>query len=258
VEFKRPITKLLIVLLTAGALKEFYSTAGANDLSWILTPTTFLVELATGEKFTFEANAGYINDTHSFLIAPACAGVNFLITAFLLLTCSRLLKYRTRQTGWAYISLAAVIAYLTTLVANSIRISIALLLRQTARSAIWVTPDQLHRLEGIVIYFGFLVILFVVSESLTSDDRSSSTPSSTLARRYLPPLLAYYATTFGVPLINGAFHGALRTTEFWEYSVFVLIIPAVLLTPVLLFWMFTGPPPSLKARTAENPEIYWN
>jgi exosortase K len=247
---KVPLAKLIVVVLAAVALKQFYSAAGADDLRWILAPTTFLVELATGDRFTFESGAGYINDAHSFLIAPACAGVNFLITAFLLLTFSRLARYRTVPAGWLLIPAAGVIAYATTVIANSFRISIALMLRQTDNTPIWVAPDQLHRLEGIVVYFGFLVILFIVSETLVSRNVSHSTPSPSMARRTLPPLLAYYATTIGVPFVNGAFHGSLPTDEFWEYAMFVLIVPAVLLAPLALVRLLDNSIAVIRSRTS--------
>jgi exosortase K len=243
-----PYAKLAAVITAAAAIKQYYSTAGADDLRWILTPTTFLVELATGENFSFESGAGYINDTHSFLIAPVCAGVNFFITAFLMLTISRLLRYRAMGTGWLFVPLAAAASYLTTVIANAFRISIALLMRRSQQTEIWLTPDQLHRLEGIVVYFGFLVVLFIVSESLTPRSRIDSTPSRSFTRQYLPPLLAYYGTTIGVPLVNGAFHGTLRSAEFVEYATFVIVVPAVLLVPVLLVWMFTGLPAAFKPR----------
>jgi exosortase K len=240
---KVPYGKIIAVVLAAVALKQFYSAAGADELRWILASTTFLVELATGDNFTFESGAGYINDAHSFLIAPACAGVNFLITAFLLLTFSRLARYRTAAARWLLIPAAAVIAYATTVIANSFRISIALMLRQTDNAPVWIAPDQLHRLEGIVVYFGFLVILFIVSESLVSHHVPHSTPSPSLARRTLPPLLAYYATTIGVPIVNGAFHRSLPTDEFWEYAMFVLVVPVVLLAPLFVLRL-SGPPAS--------------
>jgi len=57
-----------------------------------------------------------------------------------------------------------VIAYLVTLVANTARISIALQMERTEVS--WLNPAQLHRFEGVFIYFAFLLLLFVVSENI--------------------------------------------------------------------------------------------
>ena len=50
--------QLLLVGLYALGLKLFYSSATADDLLWILTPTTALVELLSGRSFEFESYAG--------------------------------------------------------------------------------------------------------------------------------------------------------------------------------------------------------
>jgi hypothetical protein len=72
----------------------------------------------------------------------------------------------------------------------------------------------LHRLEGIVVYFGFLMLLFVLMER----------------RLLIFPVVIYYVMTLGVPLINGAFHRA----GFWEHFAFVMVIPLVVMLPVLI------------------------
>ncbi|HSD45603.1 MAG TPA: exosortase K, partial [Pyrinomonadaceae bacterium] len=77
--------QLVLVGLCALALKFYYSTATADELRWILAPTTLFVELLSGERFEFESLAGYMSSDHRFVIAVPCAGVNFLITAFLML-----------------------------------------------------------------------------------------------------------------------------------------------------------------------------
>jgi len=59
-------------------------------------------------------------------------------------------------------------AYLVTLVANTTRISIALRLQRMPGETAGFNPNQVHRFEGIFIYFGFLLLLFVVSERVMS------------------------------------------------------------------------------------------
>src|SRR5712691_8663665 len=86
--------QLVVVVLCAAVVKLYYSTASVNQLRWILAPTTLLVELVSGSRFEFESHAGYINSDHSFVIAASCAGVNFLITAFLMLSLRKLWRAR--------------------------------------------------------------------------------------------------------------------------------------------------------------------
>jgi len=229
----KPYIQLSVVLLSAGGLKYFYSTASVNQLRWILAPTTWLVEIVSGDRFQFESHAGYMNSNHTFLIAASCAGVNFLITAFLMLALSHLWRRRVQTLSWIFIPATAMLAYGVTLVTNTVRISTALQLRAMRFESDWLTAGQLHRFEGIFIYFGFLLLLYVVSERLTNQ-RSSTSEGIPARGRLLPtlrsyifPLLVYYVTTLGIPLINGAF----RQRDFWEHSLFVLLIPLVFILP---------------------------
>ena len=110
------------MLLSAVAFKWYYSTASVNDLRWILAPTTWLVEFISGARFEFESYTGYMSSDRTFVIAASCAGVNFLITAFLMLSLSKLWRDWTQKIAWRFFALVALTAYLTTLVANTIRI----------------------------------------------------------------------------------------------------------------------------------------
>jgi exosortase K len=210
------------VLAGAFALKLYYSTASADQLRWILAPTTALVELVSGTSFAFESRAGYMSGDRTFLIASSCAGVNFLITVFLMLSMRRLLSDRSKNIAWGFIPATAVAAYLVTLAANTARISMALQLRRLPAGTGWVDASQLHRLEGIIVYFGFLLLVFVISEKIDSERRWD------LFRRWLLPLFVYYTTMLVVPLANGAYR---QGGDFWEHSLFVLLIPLLLLLP---------------------------
>lgn len=240
------IAQLVAVLGGAVGLKYYYSTATVNQLRWILAPTTILVEVVTGSRFEFESHAGYMKSDHTFLIAASCAGVNFFITSFLMLALRRLWRSRTADTGrgvrktlydWSFIPAAALFSFVATIFANTIRISTALLLRGSTEIG-WFDRDQLHRVEGIVIYFGVLLALFMFVEAIshrTEGNRmlSLKPPSRSLLRPYFFPLLVYYTTTLGLPLLNGAYH----RSDFWEHFSFVLLTPLVVILPLLTFRM---------------------
>ncbi len=158
--------QLSIVLLCALGLKLYYSTASANQLRWILVPTKTLVEWMSGTSFQFESYAGYISSNRDFLIAASCAGVNFLITAFLMLSLGRMWRNRSQRLSWSFIPTAMVFAYLATLAANMVRISLALRLQGMSLGGAWLSQNQLHRVEGISIYFGFLLLLSVFADRI--------------------------------------------------------------------------------------------
>lgn len=222
------LAKLLAILLGAFALKHFYSTASVNELRWILAPTTLLVELVSGRTFTFEMHAGYMSSDHSFLIASSCAGVNFLIAAFLMLSIAKLWRGKL---SWKLIPAALVISYATTIVANTVRISTALHLQDSRLDFAGLNGNQLHRLEGILIYFGFLLFLFLLSERTEDQETRSHVVRQD---HFILPLLVYYATTLGMPLVNAIYRHDFAAKAFLEHSAFVLIAPLLLIVPLVV------------------------
>ena len=214
--------QLASVMLCALGLKFYYSTATTDELRWILGPTTALVQLFSGGSFEFESYTGYMSGDRRFVIAVSCAGVNFLITSFLMLALRFLWRRRFEKVGWSFLPLTAVLAYVATVIANAVRICIALEIQRRAVEIEGLSANQLHRLEGIVVYFAFLLLLFVFT------DRSQSTNPR---RRLLFPLVVYYATTLGIPLLNGSFH---QESPFWEHFVFVLVLPLIVFVPVVI------------------------
>ena len=225
------LTKLLVILLGVLALKHFYSTASVNQLRWILAPTTLLVELVSGRTFNFEMHAGYMSSDRGFLIASSCAGVNFMIAAFLMLSIAKLWR---RKLSWKLIPVALVISYVTTMVANTVRISTALLLQGSRLDIAGLNGNQLHRLEGIVIYFGFLLLLFLLSER-TADQTTVANPNSSTGRvgQFILPLLVYYATALGMPLAHAIYRHDFAA-KFLEHSAFVFFAPLLLITPFVI------------------------
>jgi exosortase K len=230
--------QLAVILLCALALKHFYSTASVNELRWILAPTTFLVELTSGVTFNFESHAGYMSSDRTFLIATSCAGINFLIAALLMLSLARLWR---ANLSWRFIPCALVLAYLATIVANTVRISTSLQLQQTPLEIGSLSSNQIHRLQGILVYFGFLLLLFLVTERISRPDRRlaehhqshsisslTSNKGTGLLRRFIFPLLVYYATTLGMPLGNALYTRDLDAA-FVEHSTFVLFAPLLLI-----------------------------
>ena len=217
--------QLTLVLLCALALKFFYSTASPNELRWILAPTTVLVEVLTGKSFEFESYMGYMSSDHTFVIAAPCAGVNFLLTAFLMLGLRRLWRDRFQRINWHFLPAVAVVAYVATLFANTVRICVALQGIELG----WLTRNQVHRLEGIVVYFGFLLLLFLVMERFETAKWS--------LRLFALPLLLYYAITLVIPIVSGNYR---QYASFWEHFVFVLILPLILVVPLIVFRRFPG------------------
>ncbi|MCC6809000.1 MAG: exosortase K [Deltaproteobacteria bacterium] len=185
-----------VVLLLSFALKQHYSTAPVADLAWILRPTTALVELLTGLPFDYEAELGFVHRPLAFAIAKPCAGVNYAITAFILLCVSR-----------RGIFANAAIAYLSAVVMNAVRIAIAV--SHASAPPQWINADTLHRLEGTVIYFVGLSVLYVCVVRRA---------------RWYVPLACYLGLTVVVPWLNGA----AKDPRFFAHAALVCLVAAAI------------------------------
>jgi len=229
-------------LLTALGLKYYYSNAAACELEWILTPVARLVGLLSGMQFQWEPAAGFVSHSREVVIAPACAGVNFLIICF----ATVFFTFVARLTGtaakcrWFVVSIAA--AYQVTLCANTFRIIISIYLYGAPIYDGWVTPERVHCLAGTVVYVTFLMLTFFAVELFMRrckrpgthgplGVRSGATDFSYLHRTLPVPFAWYALVTVLVPLLNGAAgrsgsrfaeHAALVTAA----GLFIFIIPA--------------------------------
>lgn len=220
--------QLTAVLLMAVGLKAYSSAASVRDLRWLLAPTAFFSQWITGTRFEYEPYAGYMSLDRTFVIAAVCSGINFLIIAFLVLTLSRLWRHRRERLRWTFIPLALAAAYVVTIAANTARISIAILLRPFTSDITVLNGEEIHRVEGIIVYFGFLLLLFIASERIDKGYDVSHGRRHGLLHRSLLPLVIYYAATLGIPLVNGAY----ADPEFWKHSVFVMLTPLLLILPL--------------------------
>ncbi len=151
---------LLVVLIALG-LKYHYSRAGSDALIWILAPTATLVELTGGTPFEYEAQAGFVNSDQRIIIAPSCAGVNFLIIAFCMAAFCGLHLFRRQVHKLLWLAASGLNAYFLTIVVNTLRINLSIYMYQLDIYGDWFTPARMHRLTGIVIYFFFFCACFI-------------------------------------------------------------------------------------------------
>lgn len=192
----------LLALVAASALKLFYSAASADDLRFVLAPTAWLVEVAGGHRFDW-TSGGYLSTELRFVIAPACAGVNFLIVAFATLVLGLVRPARPVWQNAAIVLGSAASAFGATIVANALRILIAIPLWTHGVSVGALTGARLHELAGVVVFLGMLVGLHGVARRLARSPTQAWIP-----------LLPYAAVTLVVPVLRGAS----RRPEFWAHA----------------------------------------
>jgi exosortase K len=155
----------------AWGLKRFYSQAGCDDLLWILTPTTRLVQWLTGAVFELEAGHGFLSRDRLYQIVASCAGVNFMIACFCSLSCGLVHTRSTWSGRLVWVALSALSAYGITVLANAVRIAIAVPMHAAAVSWGPLTGQRLHGAEGVVVYFFFLCATFAVAARMTGAGR---------------------------------------------------------------------------------------
>ena len=212
---KTKLCMLAAVGLVAFGLKRHYADASTDALSWMLTPTAHLVGLITGVAFTAVPGEGYFSAERMFLIEKACAGVNFMIVAFAMVAFALLHRVRSFRGSAAVIGVSLVTSYVAAVIVNTLRIVTAMWLAAHPFASS-LTRADIHRLEGIAVYFGGLWLLHAVVRRI-DEGRAGFT--------YALPLGCYYVATLAVPLMNGVQAGR----AFFAHAVIVLLVPPVLI-----------------------------
>jgi exosortase K len=196
---------LVAALAAAFGLKRFYSTATAADLRLLLAPTAWLVEVAGGHRFDW-TSGGYLSTELRFLIAPACAGVNFLIVAFAALVLGLVRPSRPARQNLGVLAASGAAAFVATILANAARILIAIPL-WTHRVALGpLGGARLHELVGVVVFLAMLLLLHLAARRL----------ARARVRAWIP-LVPYAGVMLVVPLLRGAH----RRPEFWGHAALV-------------------------------------
>jgi exosortase K len=160
---------LTVIALSLWGLKRHYATAEVGELAWILKPVASLSTLVSGTTFEWEPGSGYLSRERLFLIAKPCAGVNFMLAAFGMvgfLLSARALSWRK---GAILTAQSLALGYAATVLANTLRIVVALWLALHPVATRWWTAARVHRLEGITVYFGVLVALHLLVQRMAGE-----------------------------------------------------------------------------------------
>ncbi len=167
---KTKLIVLTVVALIVWGLKRHYSDGGADDLRWILSPTAWLVGAATGTAFTMVPREGYVSHERLFVIEKTCAGVNFLAAAFGMMALGFMHRVRSTVSCVSVVGSSLIAGYGAAVVVNALRIVIAMWLATHPIALFTLTAGDVHRFEGIAVYFGGLVVLAELARRI---DRSA-------------------------------------------------------------------------------------
>jgi exosortase K len=232
-----PWLMYLAAALAAAGLKVHYSRATVDDLAWVLEPTATVVGWLLCEPLRRNPHVGWVAAGGSFIIAPACAGVNFLILVLSVSVLGFAHRFRgARQCcGWLLLTVCA--AYVLTIAVNSLRILIAVHLYRAEMHAGWLTPERVHRLAGAMVYLVGLWAAWLGFDYLSARARQDGASAGWAPTVVLPA--AYIGMTVVVPLLNGAWRDF--GMRYLEHALTVSLLAAATLPLLsLIRWATSG------------------
>ncbi|PKN85670.1 MAG: exosortase K [Deltaproteobacteria bacterium HGW-Deltaproteobacteria-1] len=236
----RKIAHCLLVLFIAAGLKYAYSRSTSEDLAWILGPTASLVEFLTGEPFMKEKDIGYVSISQRVAIIPGCSGINFMIAAFCMSTLTLIYSTNRKQYPALYILACFVAAYSMTVCTNSLRIILSIHLYRADIYTPLITPEKIHRLAGIAIYFVCLCFLYFGVQKISSSRNHIDAGRQKNKYGYyksiliscLVPLFWYLLIVLVLPALNQA--SVKNPSLFREHATYVLLVSFFLFVMMFL------------------------
>lgn len=140
-----------VILLMVLAFKALYSSVPTSQLQWLLWPLATLLNNVSTLTFAPTPSGEWLDAEHNLIIVKACAGGNFLIASWL----GYLWRWRDRLSPVMALK-AFGAAWLTTLIANAIRIILIAHGQNDLALHTGLSAADTHRLIGIIVYFGIL------------------------------------------------------------------------------------------------------
>ena len=163
---KMKLWVLAAAVLIAFAIKRHYADARADDLEWILSPTAQLAGAMTQSTFTWQPQEGYFSRDRLFLIEKSCAGINFMVAAFGMLMLALLHRVGSGLSAARVLGASLLASYSAAVLVNAVRIAIAMWLAAHPVALSTFSAADVHRFEGIAMYFGGLVLLYELAQRL--------------------------------------------------------------------------------------------
>lgn len=194
-------------MMTAVAvlgLKLYYGSAGSDALRWILAPTAWWVRILSGTEFIYESQIGYVNHSIRFIIAPSCSGIQFMAIVFAVLAGAFVHRMGTRRRGLGWMAGCVLVSVMLTVFINGIRIVLSLCLPKlilgTGMEKRWLTPEHLHTITGVAVYFTALIIIYRFADRVSGGIAEGARKPA----GWMLPVSIYFLVVLGLPLLNGA------------------------------------------------------
>jgi len=148
-------------------LFKFGFTYAENDsLTFLLKPTDKLVGLLTGSNSIYIMDKGYFHDELNIVIDKSCAGFNFWILSFLMLTFLGLKYFGSNLKKALIIPLALTGAYFFTIFVNTSRIFASIVIQNQTISYFENQQHNIHEIIGIITNLTFLILVYFLTNKV--------------------------------------------------------------------------------------------
>jgi len=145
-----------------------------------------------------------------------------------------------------WINTCALVSYLFTIGVNTIRIVCSIYLYDNDIHYAWFTPDRVHQIIGILIYFFFLSLLYFIMHKIMTrvNSRAMENTHSTIEKisktlsvlrsglHVFIPLVWYWFIVIVVPVLNKAYQA--NVSAFLSHCVIVISVSLVVFLLIML------------------------
>ena len=147
-------------------LKFCYTLADNDDLSFLIKPTDKLVGLLMGSHSVYLSESGYYHENLNIIIDKSCAGFNFWVLCFLLLSYLTVRYFEKPLNKILTIPTALIGAYLLTIFVNTSRIFASIVVQTQTKNILQNHQHILHEAIGIITNLTFLILAYMLIEKL--------------------------------------------------------------------------------------------
>jgi len=163
---------ILYYLIAIGIfilLKFGFTFAESDNLIFLLKPTNKFIELLTGSNSIYISDKGYFHNQLNIYIDKSCAGFNFWVLSFLMLTFFGLKNLDNNFKKMLTIPMALIGAYFFTVFANTSRIFASIVIQNQTNSYFESQQHLIHESIGIITYLSFLIFMYFLANKILTN-----------------------------------------------------------------------------------------
>jgi exosortase K len=153
---------IVLSVFTIISAKITFKFLGNEELTWLIFPITFVLEIFLNTDIYFTIEKGYVLEAYNISIDKSCSGFTFMTISFLGITYLLADKVNTITDVLIRSFQSFIISYLITLLVNSCRLITLIKYDYLLKSSTFIPYEILHQVIGSFIYFFFLLLTFFI------------------------------------------------------------------------------------------------